>query len=74
MTSPPNFRSGNELNCSNLIKEIKQLCEDVGIPRDKGSPRALRKLYLSTQDQINNEVRKMVESSYEHLLASMAGN
>ena len=61
-------RSGNELNCSNLIKEIKQLCEDVGISRDKGSPRALRKLYLSTQDQINNEVRKMVESSYEHLL------
>lgn len=35
-------------------------------PAARGSPRALRKLYLPTQDQINNEVRKMVESSYEH--------
>lgn len=61
-------RSGNELNVSNLIKEMKNLCEDVGIPRDKGSPRSLRKLYLSTQDQINNEVRRMVEANYEHLL------
>lgn len=61
-------RSGNDLNNSNLIKEMKNLCDDVGVHRDKGSPRALKKLYNATQSQINSEVRRMVEANYEHLL------
>lgn len=45
----PHTRDGMSMSRYNVTISIRQLCGAVGVPEEKGSPRCLRKLYLSTR-------------------------
>ena len=48
--------------------EIRMLCHDARVDEEKGNPRCLRKLYQTTQENMEASVHMLVEQAHERLL------
>ena len=47
---------------------IRNLCKDAGIPSEKGNPKCLRKLYLSTKAGVESNISLLVDQAMERIL------
>ncbi len=47
---------------------IRNLCEAAKVPREKGNPKCLRKLYLSTKAGIESNISLLVEQAMERMM------
>ncbi len=61
-------KKGRPMDRSNIAKSIRSLAESAGMDSEKCTPRALHRLYLSTQDRIREEIRPIEQQAYESLL------
>lgn len=61
-------RNDAPLDRSNVTRAIAQLCREAGVPERKGSPRCLRRLCRSTQDDIRAQMDRLARQTYDHLL------
>ncbi len=61
-------RSGKEIDRSNLNREIKELGDAAHIGREKCSPRVLRKLYTTAQEEIRENINALVEQASDQML------
>lgn len=61
-------RDGECMNRANVSTGIKQLCIAAKVPEEKGNPRCLRKLYLSTRESIERNIALLVEQTQERML------
>ena len=70
LTSGPVFvtRTGRTLCRTAIFDTIRRLSRDACVPEEKCSPRCLHRLWLSTQENLAQQVRSLVEPvSYTHL-------
>ena len=63
-------RANTVIDRTQLWRDIKKLCCSSGLPPEKGNPRVLRKLYLSTQEKLLTEALSLCQDSYSQLLDS----
>lgn len=70
LTKGPVFitRSGKRMGRTQVTAEIQSLCRDACVDENKGNPRCLRRLYLSTQEAIQRSVQLLARQSYERML------
>lgn len=70
LTSGPVFvtRTGRTLCRTAIFDTIRRLSRDACVPEEKCSPRCLHRLWLSTQENLAQQVRSLVEQLYEHML------
>ena len=61
-------RSGRPVRRTQVTGEIRAMCRDARVEERKGSPRCLRRLCQSTLEDIERDVRRLAEQSYERLL------
>ena len=61
-------RAGTPMSRSNVTIGIQQLCTAAGLPREKGSPRCLRKLYQATRAGMERSIALLVEQAQNRLL------
>lgn len=61
-------RDGRPMHRTYVSTIIRNVCEKAGIPSEKGSPQALRKLYLSTKAGIESNVALLVEQAMERMM------
>ena len=61
-------RSGRPCGRTGVSESIRRLCRDARVPPEKGNPRCLRKLYLTTQAEIQANVAQLVEQAHHRLL------
>ena len=61
-------RDGECMSRTNVSTGIKQLCIAAKVPEEKGNPRCLRKLYLSTREGIERNIALLVEQAQERML------
>ena len=47
---------------------IRNLCEEAKVPREKGNPKCLRKLYLSTRAGVESNISLLVEQAMERMM------
>ena len=47
---------------------IRSLCEEAKVPREKGNPKCLRKLYLSTKAGVESNIALLVEQAVERMI------
>ena len=47
---------------------IRNLCEEAKVPREKGNPKCLRKLYLSTKAGVESNVSLLMEQAMERMM------
>ncbi|MBQ7083594.1 MAG: hypothetical protein IJM93_08680 [Oscillospiraceae bacterium] len=70
ITEGPIFlaRDGSPMSRVNVSVSIRQMCIHAGIAEEKGNPRALKKLYLATRENIEKDVARIVERMYDQML------
>ena len=70
MTAGPVFvtRSGKPLRRTQVTGEIQSLAGTARVAPEKCNPRCLRKLYLTTQAEIERSVQLLAEQAYERML------
>ena len=61
-------RDGRPMHRTYVSAVIRNVCEKAQIPSEKGSPQALRKLYLSTRAGIESNVALLVEQAMERMM------
>lgn len=61
-------RKGTPMGRTNVTVSIRQLCGTARVAEEKGNPRCLRKLYLSTYAGIEANISLLVEQAYNRLL------
>lgn len=61
-------RDGRPMHRTYVSAAIRNLCEDAGIPGEKGNPKCLRKLYLSTKAGVESNISLLVEQAMERIL------
>lgn len=61
-------RDGNPLERTNVTASIRQLCQNAGIPPEKGNPRCLKRLYQTTRLEIEQDINRLVEQAHERIL------
>lgn len=61
-------RDGKPLGRTNIAASIRQLCQDAGIPLEKGNPRCLRRLYQATRLEIEQDINRLIEQAHERIL------
>jgi integrase/recombinase XerD len=61
-------KKGTPMSRTNVSAGIRQLCGAARVPEEKGNPRCLRKLYLSTHAGIEANISLLVEQAYNRLL------
>lgn len=61
-------RSGAPVNRTYVTASIRSICEDARVPREKGNPRCLKRLYPATRSGIENNISLLVEQAIERLL------
>lgn len=68
--SGPIFRTrdGRPMHRTYVSAAIRNLCEEAGIPGEKGNPKCLRKLYLSTKAGVESNISLLVEQAMERIL------
>ena len=47
---------------------IRNLCEEAKVPGEKGNPKCLRKLYLTTRAGVESNIILLVEQAMERML------
>ena len=72
ITSGPLFttKAGKPLARTSVTIMIQRLCHDARVPKEKATPRCLRKLYQSTRAGIQENVALLVEQAHDRLLES----
>ena len=61
-------RDGRPMHRTYVSAVIRNLCEEAKVPGEKGNPKALRKLYLTTRAGIENNIALLVEQAMERQL------
>lgn len=61
-------RDGEPMSRTNVSTGIRQLCVAAKVPDEKGNPRCLRKLYLTTRAGIEANIALLVEQAQERML------
>lgn len=61
-------RDGRPMHRTYVSAAIRNLCEDAGIPGEKGNPKSLRKLYMSTRAGVESNISLLVEQAMERIL------
>ncbi len=61
-------RRNKPLHRSRVTNLITHLCEEAQVPKEKGNPRCLRKLYLSTRANIERSFELLVEQAMDRQL------
>ena len=54
-------RSGNPMDRSNIWQEMKKLCEDAGVDRDKVFPHNLRHLFACTYYNMEKDITHLAD-------------
>ena len=70
ISSGPVFqtRDGRPMHRTYVSAAIRNLCEEAGIPGEKGNPKCLRKLYLATKAGVESNISLLVEQAMERML------
>lgn len=68
--SGPIFRTrdGRPMHRTYVSAAIRNLCGEAKVPSEKGNPKCLRKLYLSTKAGVESNVSLLVEQAMERML------
>ncbi len=68
--SGPIFRTrdGRPMHRTYVSAVIRNLCEDAKVPSEKGNPKSLRKLYLSTRAGVESNIALLVEQAMERMM------
>jgi len=68
--SGPIFRSqdGRPMHRTYVSAVIRNLYEEAKVPREKGNPKCLRKLYLSTKAGVESNISLLVEQAMERMM------
>ncbi len=61
-------RDGRPMHRTYVSAVMRNLCEDAKVPSEKGNPKSLRKLYLSTRTGIENNISLLVEQAMERMM------
>lgn len=61
-------RNGRLINRSNLCRKMQELCQEAGVPEEKGNPRCLRNLWRTTQDNLYANLEQQLLQIYDMLL------
>lgn len=61
-------RDGRPMHRTYVSAAIRNLCEEAGIPGEKGNPKCLRKLYLSTKAGMESNISLLVEQAMDRML------
>ena len=61
-------RDGRPMHRTYVSAAIRNLCEEAKVPREKGNPKCLRKLYLSTRAGVESNVSLLVEQAMERMM------
>lgn len=69
-TTGPIFlnKNGKPLNRSTITGKIQELGKTIGLPQAASNPRALRKLWQTTQEEMQAQVTLLVEQMQDRLL------
>ena len=59
---------GEPMSRTNVSTGIRQRCAVAKVPEEKGNPRCLRKLHLTTREGIERNIALLVEQTQERLL------
>lgn len=60
-------RDGRTMHRTYVPAAIRNICEEAKVPREKGTPKSLRKLYLSTKAGIESDISLLVEQAMERM-------
>ena len=61
-------KTGQPLRRTYVTDSIRNLCEDARVAPEKANPRCLQRLCRETKANMEREIARLVEQSYEHLL------
>ena len=61
-------RDGRPMHRTYVSAVIRNLCEEAKVPREKGNPKCLRKLYLSTRAGVESNISLLVEQAMERMM------
>ena len=61
-------RDGRPMHRTYVSAVIRSLCEEAKVPREKGNPKCLRKLYLSTKAGVESNIALLVEQAVERMI------
>lgn len=61
-------RDSRPMHRTYVSAAIRNLCEEAKVPREKGNPKCLRKLYLSTRAGVESNVSLLVEQAMERMM------
>ncbi len=61
-------RDGRPMHRTYVSAVMRNLCEDAKVPSEKGNPKSLRKLYLSTRAGIESNISLLVEQAMERMI------
>ncbi|MCD8175335.1 MAG: hypothetical protein LUD41_05310 [Phascolarctobacterium sp.] len=61
-------KNGNLLNRSSIRNSIATLAEPAGLPREKCNPSCLRKLYQTTQQEIEDSFAELVKRTFNDMI------
>ena len=61
-------RDSRPIHRTYVSAAIRNICEEARIPREKGNPKSLRKLYLSTRAGIESNISLLVEQAMERIM------
>ncbi len=61
-------RDGRPMHRTYVSAVIRNLCEEAKVPREKGNPKCLRKLYLSTKAGVESNISLLVEQAMESMM------
>ena len=61
-------RNGRPLNRATVAMLIGRICRDAQVPREKGNPRCLKRLYQTTQASIEANIALLVEQAHDRMI------
>ena len=61
-------RDGRPMHRTYVSAAIRNLCEEAKVPGEKGNPKCLRKLYLSTRAGVESNIVLLVEQAMERMM------
>lgn len=61
-------RSGKPICRSGINRKLQELCQEAGVPKEKGNPRCLRNLCQTTKDTLYANMEQQLQQMYNLLL------
>lgn len=61
-------RNGTPLKRTSVSSMISRLCHDAQVPKEKGNPRCLKRLYQATQAGIEANIALLVEQAHDRIV------